>query len=122
MEVFDPAHAHFNKRCTSISSSPVDPARLRVNFLDGTSHDADVVLGADGIRSTVRDYVLGTKENRVQFSNTFAYCGLVPAVHLREAGCRIDASEHPACICGPSKVRILSICLSHTDDIPPVRS
>ena len=110
MDVFDPARAHLSKRCTSISPSPADPAQLRVHFADGTVHDADVVLGADGIRSTVRDYVLGAKEDRVQFSNTFAYRGLVPAAQLREAGCRIDASEHPACICGPSKVRDPLLC------------
>ena len=84
--------------------------RDRRVVLQPSSRTDYVVLGADGIRSTVRDYVLGAKEDRVQFSNTFAYRGLVPAAQLREAGCRIDASEHPACICGPSKVRDPLLC------------
>jgi 6-hydroxynicotinate 3-monooxygenase len=37
---------------------------LRLRFTNGVSTDADVVIGADGIRSKVRDYLLGSKPPR----------------------------------------------------------
>ena len=62
------------------------------------------MLGADGIKSTVREYMIGRDDKRVQFSNTVAYRGLIPYKELKEAGFRIDIDEYPACLCGPSKV------------------
>ena len=102
--VVDPAIAHFHKRCTSITESETNPNRLVVHFQDGSTHETDVVLGADGIKSTVREYVIGVNDKRVQFSNTVAYRGLIPYNKLKEAGFKIDVGEYPACICGPSKV------------------
>ncbi|KAJ4391058.1 hypothetical protein N0V93_004672 [Gnomoniopsis smithogilvyi] len=32
---------------------------LELHFLDGTTHDCDILIGADGVRSTVRKWVLG---------------------------------------------------------------
>ena len=104
VDVVDPAIAHFNKRCISITESETNPNRLVVHFQDGSTHETDVVLGADGIKSTVREYVVGANDKRVQFSNTVAYRGLIPYDQLKEAGFKIDVREYPACICGPSKV------------------
>ena len=55
----DPQRTHFNKRCTSVTHSPANPERLLVHFQDGTTHETDIVLGADGIKSVVRDFVTG---------------------------------------------------------------
>ena len=55
----DPSITKFNKRCTHVSASPIHPSRSRIHFADGTSADADVVLGADGIKSAVRSAVVG---------------------------------------------------------------
>ncbi|EIW63965.1 FAD/NAD-P-binding domain-containing protein [Trametes versicolor FP-101664 SS1] len=99
----DPRAAHFNKRCTSLSVSPANPARVVVHFADGTTHEADVVLGADGIRSTARDFVQGGVGTGPAFSNTFAYRGLIPRVALEAAGFKTDVKGTPACFMGPSK-------------------
>lgn len=103
--LIDPARCHFNKRCISVAESPSNPRRTLLTFLDGTTHEADVVLGADGIKSTIRKYILdGEPGNRVAFSNTVAYRGLIPYDKLKAAGFKTDLSFNPTCFVGPSKV------------------
>ncbi len=102
--MLDPGIAQFNKRCTSITESPSDSKRLLVHFQDGTTFETDLVLGADGIKSNVRDYVVGDTDKRLAFSNTLAYRGLIPYAKLKAAGFKLDLSDHPACLCGPGKV------------------
>ena len=56
--------------------------------------DADVVLGADGVRSAVRTYVVEGVEGytnpgrfvRVSFTNSLVYRGLVPTANIVDAG------------------------------------
>ncbi|PWY92521.1 salicylate hydroxylase, partial [Aspergillus heteromorphus CBS 117.55] len=42
---------HFNKRIVSVNESPTD---VTVTFLDGTTDTADILIGCDGIHSSVR--------------------------------------------------------------------
>ncbi|KAI0756243.1 FAD/NAD(P)-binding domain-containing protein [Daedaleopsis nitida] len=112
VSLLDANSTHFNKRCVSITESPTgSPKPLVVHFQDGTTFDADVVLGADGIKSSVRDVVLaGTGQStgkRLLYSNTIAYRGLIPYAKLREAGFKTDLLERPVCLVGPSKHFIL---------------
>ncbi|KAI1793193.1 FAD/NAD(P)-binding domain-containing protein [Ganoderma leucocontextum] len=107
MAVVDSQSAHFNKRCISIVPSPTSPNRLLINFSDGTSHETDVVVGADGVKSTVRDYLLDRGDKRVAFSNTVAYRGLIPYKDLQAAGFKTPVTQDPACFVGPSKVFVL---------------
>ena len=97
----DPARTHFNKRCARLTS---DGDVTTVHFQDGTTFEADVVLGADGIKSVVRNFVLGGTDKRLAYSNTIAYRGLIPYAKLKAAGFKMDLSDHPLCLCGPSKV------------------
>ncbi|KAM5536054.1 hypothetical protein V8D89_010312 [Ganoderma adspersum] len=106
--VVEPQSAHFNKRCVSIVPSSTTPNRLVINFSDRTSHQADVVVGADGIRSTVRDYLLDDGDRRVAFSNTVAYRGLIPYKDLQAAGFRTPVTQDPACFVGPSKINVVA--------------
>ncbi|EIW63980.1 FAD/NAD-P-binding domain-containing protein [Trametes versicolor FP-101664 SS1] len=101
--VVDSSACHFNKRLVSISESPTDPSRILLHFLDGTTHEADVVLGADGIKSSVRKFILGGKDDRAAFSNTVAYRGLIPYPKLKAAGFKTELTASPACFVGPSK-------------------
>ncbi|KAF9255116.1 FAD/NAD(P)-binding domain-containing protein [Marasmius fiardii PR-910] len=49
ISVLDPSITQFNKRCTSVSIT--ESGRTRIQFSDDTTYDADLVIGADGIRN-----------------------------------------------------------------------
>lgn len=55
----DPAHVHFNKTFASVDSVP-ETDSLLVAFTDGTKVETDILLGADGIRSAVRQHFVPT--------------------------------------------------------------
>jgi salicylate hydroxylase len=61
------------RRCVGLRESP-DAVELA--FADGSTASADVVVGADGLRSVVRGYVTGSEE--AVFSGMSCYRGLVP--------------------------------------------
>ena len=67
----------FGKRVSNVSDS-VDGVRL--DFEDGDSVQADLVVGADGIRSKVREHVAG--RDVVRYSGTSAFRGIIPASTL----------------------------------------
>jgi 2-polyprenyl-6-methoxyphenol hydroxylase-like FAD-dependent oxidoreductase len=58
-DIFPREHYHLGKSLTAISS---EVQRLHIDFADGTSASGDLLLGGDGIRSTVRSFVLPTAE------------------------------------------------------------
>ncbi|MDX3905200.1 MAG: FAD-dependent monooxygenase [Pigmentiphaga sp.] len=53
---------------------------ITVRFEDGTSQRVDVLVGADGIHSTVRKYLLG--DEYPEFTGVVAYRAVVPASRL----------------------------------------
>ena len=61
-------------RCTRISE---DSDRVHLSFANGASAEADVVVGADGIRSVVQREI--GLESRPTSEGTMAYRGLIPA-------------------------------------------
>jgi salicylate hydroxylase len=65
---------HLGKRCTGLS---VHGDCATVTFADGTSVEADVVIGADGMHSTVRGAV--TDPSPARYSGLCAFRALVPA-------------------------------------------
>ncbi|VDB99848.1 unnamed protein product [Peniophora sp. CBMAI 1063] len=83
---------HFKKRCTSIQK--MGSGRTLLVFSDGTTHETDVVIGADGLKSTVRRFVLGlpegARDESLVFTRTAAYRGLVPIEELKAAGAKTD--------------------------------
>jgi salicylate hydroxylase len=62
-----------------------DTDRVRLVFADGARHEADVVVGADGIRSVVRDVLV---RDVPVFSGLSAFRGLVPAGRVSPAARR----------------------------------
>jgi salicylate hydroxylase len=72
---------HLGRRCVGLAQR-ADCADVR--FDDGTVVEADVVIGADGIHSTVREAILGPESPR--FSGYVAFRGLVPAERLAHRG------------------------------------
>ena len=65
--------------------------RVEVEFHNGATADAEVVVGADGIHSTVREAILGPESAR--FSGHVAYRGLVPAARVAHLGLEVVASS-----------------------------
>lgn len=104
--MLDPSVTAFNKRLKSVSQSP--SGRQVLHFTDGTTHETDLVIGADGIRSTSRIAVVGEGNNNLGFSNTHAYRGLVPVDTLLAAGVNPDKIYRPLIWAGVAKVRFLS--------------
>jgi salicylate hydroxylase len=64
---------HPGRRCVSVEESPTG---VELAFADGSSATADLVVGADGLRSVVRGHVTGTED--AVFSGMSCYRGLVP--------------------------------------------
>ncbi|THH10192.1 hypothetical protein EW145_g1488 [Phellinidium pouzarii] len=120
VHLVDSNKTHFNKRCIGLSI-PSD-SRVQINFADGTSAEADVALGADGIRSNVRSFVVAPAEQensvngneikatvmRAVFTNTYAYRGLVPTEELRKLGVKTDFTKRPICLTGSEKQHIIT--------------
>jgi 2-polyprenyl-6-methoxyphenol hydroxylase-like FAD-dependent oxidoreductase len=64
---------HLGLRCTGVQEPPDD---VQLQFADGSSTTADLVVGADGIHSRVRDLLV---RDEPQYSGQSIYRALVPA-------------------------------------------
>jgi salicylate hydroxylase len=73
-----PGAVHLAHRCASVTERGDS---LEACFDNGAAAVADVIIGADGIHSTLRTLLLGPESPR--FSGSIAYRGLVPAERLR---------------------------------------
>ncbi|KAI4146401.1 MAG: hypothetical protein L6R39_003471 [Caloplaca ligustica] len=69
---------HMGKRMSHLENRADGGYTLR--FADGSSADADAIVGGDGIRSRCRQILLGedSPEAKPQFAGEFAYRGMVP--------------------------------------------
>jgi salicylate hydroxylase len=79
---------HLNHRCVGLVQHG---DRVKVEFQNGATVDGDVVVGADGVHSTVREAILGPESPR--FSGHVAYRGLVPAARVAHLGIEVVASS-----------------------------
>ena len=70
-------NVHLGCRLVSIAEQP---GSVVLEFANGRVEHADLVIGADGVRSTVRRWVTGADD--VVYSGTSAFRGLVPAENL----------------------------------------
>ncbi|OAX40897.1 FAD/NAD(P)-binding domain-containing protein, partial [Rhizopogon vinicolor AM-OR11-026] len=128
--LIDPSIIHFNKRCVSVTKHD-DPGRGAsiIHFADGTTFEAEVVLGADGIRSTVRRTVTEQHDaTRVVFSRTVVYRALLPLEDILQAGVQIDFSRLPHNLVGVNKHliiypmrngKIINVVIFYTDKSIP---
>src|SRR6266851_869723 len=78
---------HLDHRCVGLNQRG---GRVEVGFHNGVSAEAHVVVGADGIHSTVRELIFGVETAR--FSGHVAYRGLVPAERLEHL--KMEISMH----------------------------
>jgi len=78
---------HLEHRCVGLTPHS---DRVEVRFHNGATAEADVVVGADGIHSTVRNAIMGPESPR--FSGHVAYRGLIPADRVAHLGLEITAN------------------------------
>src|SRR5262249_25606530 len=64
-----------------LASLAESASSVRMTFANGMERDAEIVIGADGVRSSVRRFIAGTPG--VIYSRTSAFRGIVPARSLR---------------------------------------
>lgn len=92
--------AHFNKRLDTIVDEPEKEVGL--HFKDGTTATADAVIGADGIHSHVREYLLGKEAAKPVFAGAAAYRGLVSMdAAVEKLGA--EFAQNSLMLCGPGK-------------------
>ncbi|RCW45223.1 salicylate hydroxylase [Halopolyspora algeriensis] len=73
----DPERVHLDHRIVDLTET-ADGVRL--TFADGREATADVVVGADGVHSTVRSHITDT--DTLRYSGTSGFRGLIPAEQL----------------------------------------
>lgn len=79
VKLVEPHRAHFGKRvCKIVESGAAEPVVL--HFDDGTSAETDIVIGADGIHSMVRKYILSAEHPAAKaiFTGLVIYRAIVP--------------------------------------------
>jgi 6-hydroxynicotinate 3-monooxygenase len=77
-QVVTPGTIAFNHELEELKQSS---GGYRLRFTDGTAEDADIVIGADGIRSKVREFLLGDEPPR--FVGAVAHRAIFPSERLR---------------------------------------
>ena len=90
----------YNKRCVSVGRTST--GRQVIHFADHTTYEADLIIGADGIKSVVRNAVVS--DGRLVFSNRYAYRGLVPMDTLKSAGLKAEVENGPHTWVGLNRV------------------
>ncbi|KAH9486379.1 Salicylate hydroxylase [Psilocybe cubensis] len=101
MPLLNPNTIHFNKRCIAVEE--IESGRLLLRFSDGTFHETDLVIGADGIKSTIRTAVLPPNTRHLAFSGSYAYRALIPMDILMAEGIKADIKHRPYCWVGKNK-------------------
>ena len=66
---------HFGKRLTHLEE--LETKKIKLYFKDDTTTEADCVIGADGIHSVIREYLLGAGNPAIEpvFTGSVAYRG-----------------------------------------------
>ncbi|WP_375038059.1 salicylate 1-monooxygenase [Acinetobacter sp. RW6] len=128
-------NVHFSKRLETIEEHG-DVVIL--HFSDGSRHECDYLIGADGIRSVARQYVLATHHLPLvhpRFSGTWAYRGIISHASFKEALQQMqgdtDLADIPQMLLGKDKhiltfpirkgeqINIVAFCSNREDTVLP---
>ncbi|GAA5012453.1 salicylate 1-monooxygenase [Acinetobacter puyangensis] len=128
-------NVHFSKRLESIEERD---DHIILHFSDGSNHECDYLIGADGIRSVVRQYVLkthGLPEVKPVFSGTWAYRGIISYHSFKDALQKMqgdtDLADIPQMLLGKDKhiltfpirkgeqINIVAFCSNREDTVLP---
>ncbi|MCJ1413698.1 hypothetical protein MMC32_000022 [Xylographa parallela] len=76
--------SHFRKHLDVVTEE--ESGKLRMKFHDGSEALADAVIGCDGIKSRVRQLILGEDDpaSQPQYTHKYAYRGLIPVKKATE--------------------------------------
>ena len=76
-----------------------------IHFKDHTTYEADLVIGANGIKSITCNAIDTVVSDRhLVFSDTYTYRGLIPIDTLKLAGLKADVQSSPHCWVGLGSV------------------
>ncbi|KAL5095521.1 hypothetical protein Trisim1_000292 [Trichoderma cf. simile WF8] len=94
--------AKFGKQLVSYDDNDAN-SKVVLHFADGTTAEADVVLGCDGIHSTTRKTLLGAHHpaTRPSYTHTVAYRTMVP-IDAGIAALGEDKARKACMHCGPN--------------------
>ncbi|WP_225839285.1 FAD-dependent monooxygenase [Streptomyces sp. NK08204] len=99
LSLVPPEQVHLDARCVAVTQD-TDEARLHLS--DGTTVAADLVVGADGIHSVVREQIV---TDQPKYSGQTIYRGLVPAERvphlLSEPRVQLWFGPDQHCVCYP---------------------
>ncbi|RKS73117.1 salicylate hydroxylase [Actinomadura pelletieri DSM 43383] len=99
LSLVPPDRVHLGARCVAVTR---DAGAARLRLADGTAITADLVVGADGIHSVVREHLV---TDRPHYSGHTIYRGLVPAEKvphlLDEPRVRLWFGPEQHCVCYP---------------------
>jgi salicylate hydroxylase len=128
-------NVHFSKRLESIEERE---DQVILHFNDGSRHECDYLIGADGIRSVARHYVLATHALPLihpRFSGTWAYRGIISHASFKAALQQIDGdtdlADIPQMLLGKDKhiltfpirkgeqINIVAFCSNREDTVLP---
>lgn len=89
VELVPSGWAHFDKRLVNIEDKTAEGGSLLLNFKDGTTVEADAIIGADGIHSHtcahVLDDVPGKEKYQLQYSGAVVYRSVIPMEKVVQA-------------------------------------
>ncbi|KAG7446323.1 FAD/NAD-P-binding domain-containing protein [Guyanagaster necrorhizus] len=106
-----PGVAHFGKRLAAYSDDS-EAETITLNFADGTTEACDLLVGCDGIKSTVRKQMFAEEGGHDPvFTGTIAYRGLIPVSALSSDGAVHRTVSTPMMYCGKDK-HIVSYSIS----------
>lgn len=114
---FPKERAHFGKRLMTIEQDDMrDTGKITLHFKDGTTAQADCIIGADGIHSHVRDHVLGSDAKvSPHFTGCVCFRSLVPMAQATEV-LGAEYAQNCMLLCGP-KAAIFSYPVEHAESL-----
>lgn len=89
---------HASKKLDKVDYDQAKGGPVTIHFTDGTTHECDILIGADGIHSLIRPIVLGANDPAVNPQNTGwrAMMALKPyAIAQAKLGTQLVDSENP---------------------------
>lgn len=110
MPALDPEYVHFNMRASGVQLLP--NGKHLIKFENSMAVEADVVIGCDGIKSTMRPYIAGSHlHKQLASANTVTYRAMISIAALEAAGVKTDL-KRPLLWVGPDQVRLFPSCYS----------